>query len=58
MGRDNSEDLGVDGTIILKLILEKDVGKLWTGSEQGPVSGSCEHRNEPSGSIKGGKFVD
>jgi hypothetical protein len=26
------------------------------GTEQGPVAGSCEHDNEPSGSIKGGEF--
>jgi hypothetical protein len=34
-------------------------GKLWTGwngSEYEPVMGSCEYGNEPSGSIKGGKF--
>jgi hypothetical protein len=24
----------------------------WSGSEYGPVEGSCEHGNEPSGSIK------
>jgi len=27
-------------------------------SEQGYVSDSCEHGNETSGSIKGGKFLD
>jgi len=27
-------------------------------SEYGPVIGSCEHGNEPSGSIKGGDFFD
>jgi hypothetical protein len=26
-------------------------------SEQGPVVGSCEHGNEPSGTIKGGEFL-
>jgi hypothetical protein len=25
---------------------------------KGPVAGSPEHGNEPSGSIKGGKFLD
>jgi hypothetical protein len=25
-----------------------------SGSRYGPVAGSCEHCNEPSGSIKGG----
>jgi hypothetical protein len=29
-GRDNSEDLGVDGMIILELILGKQGGKVWT----------------------------
>jgi hypothetical protein len=28
------------------------------GSGQGQVTGSCEHGNEPSGSIKCGKFLD
>jgi hypothetical protein len=27
-------------------------------SGSGPVAGCCEHGNEPSGSIKGGEFVD
>jgi hypothetical protein len=29
-----------------------------SGSGQGPVAGSCEHGNEPSGSIKVGEFLD
>jgi hypothetical protein len=29
-----------------------------SGSGQGPVPDSCEHGNEPSGSIKGGEFLD
>jgi hypothetical protein len=29
-----------------------------TGSEQRPISGSCEHGNESSGSIKDGEFID
>jgi len=28
------------------------------GSGQGPVAGSCEHGNEPSGFIKGREFLD
>jgi hypothetical protein len=28
------------------------------GSRYAAVVGSCEHGNEPSGSIKGGKFLD
>jgi hypothetical protein len=27
-----------------------------SGSERGPVAGSCEHSNEPSGSIQGGEL--
>jgi hypothetical protein len=27
-------------------------------SVQGSVGGSCEHGNEPSGSIEGGEFID
>jgi hypothetical protein len=30
-GRDHSEDLGVDGRMVLKLILGKQCGKVWTG---------------------------
>jgi hypothetical protein len=29
-----------------------------SGSGQGPVAGSSEHGNEPSGSIKGEEFLD
>jgi hypothetical protein len=29
-----------------------------SGSEQGPVVGSCEQNNEPLGSIKGREFLD
>jgi hypothetical protein len=29
-----------------------------SASGQGPVIGSCKHGKEPSGSIKGGKFID
>jgi hypothetical protein len=31
-GRNNSEDLGVDGKVILEWISEKWSGKVWTGS--------------------------
>jgi hypothetical protein len=29
-----------------------------SGRGEGPVAGSCEHGNEPSGSTKGGEFLD
>jgi hypothetical protein len=29
-----------------------------SGSGQRPVAGRCEYGNEPSGSIKGGGFLD
>jgi len=29
-----------------------------SGSEWGPVAGSCEHGNEASGYIKGGEILD
>jgi hypothetical protein len=29
-----------------------------SGSGEGPVTGSCEHSNEPSGSVKCGEFSD
>jgi hypothetical protein len=41
-------------------------GRIWVGmcgldasdSGKGPVTGHCEHGNEPSGSIKVGEFLD
>jgi hypothetical protein len=53
-------DLGVDGKIIVKCILnEKGIGGMeYTGSGQGPVMGSCEHGNEPFGSIEDKDFLD
>jgi hypothetical protein len=47
--------------IILRWILEKIGwgGLNWTdlAQERGPVEGSCEHGNEPSGYIKRWKFL-
>jgi hypothetical protein len=48
-------NIGIDGKIILKCIWRN---KVWeygldsTGSGYGPVVGSCEYSNKPSGSIK------
>jgi hypothetical protein len=56
-GRDYSEDLGIDGKIILEWILRKLEGKVWTVCiwlRIGTSGGLCKHGNEPSGSIKDG----
>jgi hypothetical protein len=60
-GRDQSEDLVIDGKIILEQISGKQGGKEWTGQiclrMGGPMAGSCELGNEPSSSIKIGEFL-
>jgi hypothetical protein len=59
--KNNSEELGVDGRIILERIFGNRVGrcgKHTSGSGYRPVAGSCEHGDEPPGSIKGGEFPD
>jgi hypothetical protein len=58
--RDNFEDLGVDGRIILRWIFRKwDVGHGLdrAGSGWGQVTGNCECGNEPSDSVKCGEFL-
>jgi hypothetical protein len=60
-GREHVEDLGVDESIILGWIFEKlggSCGLSASGSGQKQVASYCEHDNEPSGSIKGGEFLD
>jgi hypothetical protein len=49
------ERLGIDGRIILKYILKKEIlreGVFWTYWSPGPepVAGFAEHGNEPAGS--------
>jgi hypothetical protein len=59
--RDQLEDPGVEGSIILRWILKKGDAGVWTGSSClriGKVAGSFECGNEPSGSIKCGRFLD
>jgi hypothetical protein len=59
--RDHWGDPGVDGRIILRWIFRKwDEGYRLdsAGSGQRQVAGTCECGNEPSGSIKCGKFLD
>jgi hypothetical protein len=53
-GRDRLENLVVD----LKGNWDRRYGLDAYDLEQGPVAGSYEHGNEPSGSIKGGEFLD
>jgi hypothetical protein len=53
--------LGTDMRIILEWILGKQCEKCGLDSSDsglGPVVGFWEHCNEPSGSIKGGEFLD
>jgi hypothetical protein len=56
MERDRFEDLGVNGSIVLKLILNCLGGcvLVLSGSGQGQMSSCCGRRNESSGSIKCG----
>ena len=47
---DHFNDQGVDGRIILKWIIKKYIGRVWTDVVQdgGQVAGFCEHGNETS----------
>jgi hypothetical protein len=53
--RDNWEDQDVREWIIIRWILERKDGVVWTGLVRqgyGPVEGSCEHSDKPSVSLK------
>jgi hypothetical protein len=57
--KDYSEDLRVDGRIILGRILVVHRGNLWAGFiwlRIGTGVGSYEHGNESSVSLKGGEY--
>jgi len=57
-GRDYSESLTVDGQTIRTDLMEAVEGVDWCGSGQEALAGPCEHDGEPSGSTKGGEFLD
>jgi hypothetical protein len=49
----SSSDSDADSYVIIKVVLYYLLNTIWEPSSgQGPVEGSCEHGNEPSGSIK------
>jgi len=55
------EHQGADRRIILEWILGKQDGRCGlnaSGLGQGAVADSCEHGNEPFGSIQGEEFLD
>jgi len=54
-GNRREGDLGVDGWIILGWISSRWD---WAGPGQRQVADACECGNEPSGSGKGGEFLD
>jgi len=59
--RDHFERPGLDGRIILRWISRKwmwGYGLYRGGSGWRQVAGCCECGNEPSGSTKGGEFLD
>jgi hypothetical protein len=59
-GKDQLEDLGIDGKIILKLICKR-YGEAWIGLIWlmiGQVMGDCECGNKPMDSIKRGEFLN
>jgi len=62
-GRYHSKSVSVDGRIILEWIGSMRNSNAWSGHDstslgQGLVAGSCEHGNEPSGSMTGSEFFE
>jgi hypothetical protein len=53
-GRDRSEQLGTDATILLEWILKRhrvESCGLYSSGSEGPEAGSCDRGSEPYGSI-------
>jgi hypothetical protein len=59
-GRHHSEDLTIDGKVILEWILGNRVGRCGTSAwlRIGTSGGCCDHGNESWVSIKGGEFLN
>jgi hypothetical protein len=58
-GREHFEDLGVDGAIISEWVLVwEGVDWMYLAQDRDQWPGFCGHGNEPSVSIKGGKFLN
>jgi len=57
--KDHLGDLGLDGRIILRCILNI-MGRtlIIRLTQDGDMAGCCEHGDEPSGSMKYGEFRD
>jgi len=58
---DHLEDMCRDGKIILKCVLKKKEGRVWTlftCSRYGAVVGPCRHSNELLGSVNCRKYFD
>jgi hypothetical protein len=55
---ETTSDLDSDGRIILEWILEKPVGKVWTGCNWLKIVGCCKHSDEPLLGTENGEFLD
>jgi hypothetical protein len=59
-GRGLIDEFCINGRIILKWILQKQGGRVWCGLVclRTVTSGLCKYGTNPSGSIKGMKFLE
>jgi hypothetical protein len=58
-GKDPLKGIGLDGRVLLEWVLKYGIGCGLdsSGSDLGPVPGSCEHGNEASDPLKGGEIL-